>query len=199
MEGHLISHSNLFSGYQRRCMYQIYMWCKYFFYCMNIGWIVDWSDVCWIGWNELIRIGVIMINVNRFGISVIPDYRIFAPNFFNFENIFALRIFENIPASKVFTFTLHCAMPWQASPCRRFLTSWWLSRRCQFPCSQICETKNFFAQNMPKTIDWLESQSTRVPDVCPSTDGKTIWIESYLTQVTGVCPSTDAETIWLES
>ena len=28
---------------------------------------------------------------------------------------------------------------------------------CQFPCSQNCETRNFFAQNMPKTIDLLES------------------------------------------
>ena len=80
---------------------------------------------------------------------------------------------------------------------------------CQFPCSQNCETRNLFAQNMPKTIDWLESQSTwvnwlepqstRVPDVCPSTDSETIWIKSYSTRVPGVCPSTNANTIRLES
>ena len=70
---------------------------------------------------------------------------------------------------------------------------------CRFPCSQNCETRNFFAQIMPETIDWLESQSTRVPDICPSTDGKPIWIESYSTRVTSVCPSTNAETIQLES
>ena len=80
---------------------------------------------------------------------------------------------------------------------------------CQFLCSQNCETLNFFAQNMPKTIDWLESQSTRVnwlesqltrvPDVCPSTDGKTIWLNSYSTRFPGICLSTDTETIRLES
>ena len=42
-----------------------------------------------------------------------------------------------------------------------FLNTW--RPTCQFPCSQNCETHNFFAQNMPETIDWLEYQSTRVP------------------------------------
>ena len=34
-----------------------------------------------------------------------PKLHIFAPNFFNFEIIFALRIFETFVASNVFTFT----------------------------------------------------------------------------------------------
>ena len=42
---------------------------------------------------------------------MIPNYIFFAPNFFNFEIILALIIFENFVASKVFTFTFHCAMP----------------------------------------------------------------------------------------
>ena len=81
--------------------------------------------------------------------------------------------------------------------------------RCQLPCSQNCDTRNFFAQNMPETTDllkshptavnWLESQSPWVPDVCLLTDGKTIWFKSSLTQVPGVCPSTDTETNRLES
>ena len=80
---------------------------------------------------------------------------------------------------------------------------------CQFPCYQDCETRNLFAQNMPETIDginsqltrahWLESQLTRVSDVCPLTNGKTIWLNSYSTRVTGVCPSTEAQTIQLDS
>ena len=77
---------------------------KNLFYCKNIGWIIDWSDV--------IRFGVIRVNVNRVRIFVIPNYRIFATNFFNFRIIFALIIFENVVASKVFTFTFCCAMPW---------------------------------------------------------------------------------------
>ena len=81
--------------------------------------------------------------------------------------------------------------------------------RCQLPCSQNCDTRNFFAQNMPETTDllkshptavnWLESQSTQVLDVCPSTNGKTIWLESYSTRVTGLCLSTDNDSIRLES
>ena len=43
---------------------------------------------------------------------------------------------------------------------------------CLFLCSQNCETWKFFAQNMPKTIDWLESQLTQVPILCLSTDGE---------------------------
>ena len=80
---------------------------------------------------------------------------------------------------------------------------------CQFPCSQNYETRNFFTQNMPETIDWLESQatwvnwiesqSTQVPDVCPLTDNKNICIDSCSTWVPGVCPPIDAETIRLKS
>ena len=83
----------------------------------------------------------------------------------------------------------------------------------QFLCSQNCEIRIFFAQNMPETIDlspiclsvdrrwnyWLEFQPTRVPDICPSTDAETIWLESQPTRILDVCPSTDGETIWLES
>ena len=52
------------------------------------------------------------------------------------------------------------------------------ARVCQFPCSQNCETRNFFAQNITENIDWLESHSTRVN-----------WIESQSTQVPDVCSS----------
>ena len=55
-------------------------------------------------------------------------------------------------------------------------------KNVEFLCSQNCETPNLFAHNMPETIDWLESQLTRVPDVYPSTDGKfsssPVWFES---------------------
>ena len=75
---------------------------------------MDLSDVCQIVWNGLIRFGVIWINVNRFGIFVILNYRIFAPNFFNFNIIFAFSIFGNFVASRIFTFTFFYAMPQQA-------------------------------------------------------------------------------------
>ena len=82
------------SGYWRRCVYQMYRWCQYLFYHMNIGWIMDWSDVCWLGFNGFIQVGAILINVNRVGIFVIPSYRIFAPNVFNLKIISAVSIFE---------------------------------------------------------------------------------------------------------
>ena len=82
---------------------------KNLFYCKNIGWIIDWSDV--------IRFGVIRINVNRVRIFVIPNYRIFATNFFNFRIIFALIIFENVVASKVFNFTFFCSMQKRPAVC----------------------------------------------------------------------------------
>ena len=53
---------------------------------------------------------------------------------------------------------------------------------CQLPCSQNCETRNFFAQNMPKTIDWAESQSTRAH-----------WLESQSNRVLNVCPLTNGK------
>ena len=99
------------NGYRRRSMYQMYWHCQYLLYCTSIGWIMEWSDICWIVWNELILIGVIRINVNWFKIFVIPNYRIFAPKFFNFVIIFALSIFENFVASKVFAFRFHSVMP----------------------------------------------------------------------------------------
>ena len=128
-----ISKECLWSGYRQRCVYQMYgrnvsisscrrsMSCyillfftpwKNIFYCTDIGWIIDWSVVFQIGWNELILVGVFQINVNRVGIFVIPNYRIFAPNLFNFKNIFSLNIFGNVVACKVFTLTFRCAMPW---------------------------------------------------------------------------------------
>ena len=47
-------------------------------------------------------------------IDVIKNYRIIAPNFFNFKIILALSIFENAVASRVFDFNFRCAMPWRA-------------------------------------------------------------------------------------
>ena len=89
-------------GYWRRCMYQMYRRCQYLFYCTNIVWIINWSDICWIGCYGLIRFGVIWINMSQVGIYLILNHRIFAPNFFNFEINFALRIFEFFFAFKVF-------------------------------------------------------------------------------------------------
>ena len=57
---------------------------------------------------------MIQINVNRSRIFVISNYRIFAPNFFNFKIIFALSIFENFVASKVFFFNFRYYMPRQS-------------------------------------------------------------------------------------
>ena len=96
-----------------------YLWSGYriwqhLFYCKNIGWIIDWSDVCKIVWNNLIQVGVIWIDVNRVGIFVISNYRIFTPKMFNIKTIFALRIFENVVDSKVLAFTFCCAMPWKS-------------------------------------------------------------------------------------
>ena len=43
---------------------------------------------------------------------MIQNYRIFAPNFFNFKIISVLSIFKNIFDSKVFNFTFFCTMPY---------------------------------------------------------------------------------------
>ena len=61
---------------------------------------MDWSDtgVIWINMN---RVRIFLIPVYNW-VGTIPIYKIFAPNFFNFRIIFALSIFENIVASKVF-------------------------------------------------------------------------------------------------
>ena len=40
--------------------------------CTNIGWIMDWSDVCQIFWNGFIWFSVIRISVNWVGIFLIP-------------------------------------------------------------------------------------------------------------------------------
>ena len=103
----------LWSGYWSSFMYQIYRWWKYLFYFTNNGWIIYWSDVCRIIWNKLIRVGVIRFNVNRVRIFVIPNYRIFVPNIFNFKIIFALSIFENVVASRFLTLNFCCVMPQQ--------------------------------------------------------------------------------------
>ena len=97
--------------YQRRCMYQVYRRWQCLFYLMNFGWIMDWSDICRIVWDGLIQVGVIWINVNRFGIFMIPNYRISAPNFFNFKIIFSLSISEIFVASRVLTLNFWCSMP----------------------------------------------------------------------------------------
>ena len=71
---------------------------------------MDLSDAFLIFWNGLNQVGVIRINVNRSRIflipiynqvGVIPIYICFEPNFFNFEIIFELIIFETFFASKV--------------------------------------------------------------------------------------------------
>ena len=112
VEVHLLSHlKNIWSRYRRRFMYQMYRWCKYLFYCKNIGWIIYLYDFFQFSLNGLIQVGVIRINVNWFGIFVIPNYIIFAPNFFIFKIIFVIRIFEIFVASKVFTFIFCCAVP----------------------------------------------------------------------------------------
>ena len=65
----------------------------------------------------MIRIGVIQVIrvvIDVIWIKVIQDYRIFANNIFNFKIIITLSIFENSVVSRVFTFTLCCAMPWRS-------------------------------------------------------------------------------------
>ena len=68
---------------------------------------------------------MIWINVNRVRIFVIPNYRMFAPKVFNFENIFALSIFDFF-ASKVFIFTFNCAMPRRVPICDILKPSDWV-------------------------------------------------------------------------
>ena len=51
--------------------------------------------------------------MNQVRIFVIPNYRIFAPNFLNFKITFTLIIFQTFVASKVFTITFCCAIPRQ--------------------------------------------------------------------------------------
>ena len=120
-------------------------WKKHIFYCTNIGRIIDWPDVCWIVWNELIQVSVIRRDMNRVGIFVIPNYRFFAPNFFNFKIIFAFSIFDNVVASQVF----HCHFPlWHAMyiPCRWDLKSWLTIKRC---CScLLCYTMGLWSQGV---------------------------------------------------
>ena len=111
-------------------MYQIYRRWQHIFCWANIRWIIYWYGVCIIVWNESVQVGVIWINVDWVGIFAIPNHRIFAPNLFNFKTIFVLRFFENIVASKVFTFSflLYHSM---TILCRRYLTSFWKIWRCQ--------------------------------------------------------------------
>ena len=55
---------------------------------------------------------MIWIDVNRVGIILIPNYRIFVRSFFNFKIIFALRIFENnFASSRVFTLNFFWGVP----------------------------------------------------------------------------------------
>ena len=97
------------------CVCQIPIPCQYTRKCTNVGWIIDWYDVCQIGRDYLILFRIIWIDLIQVGVDVIQidaiqNYRIFAPNFFNFEIILALSIFENYVASRVFNFTFFCAM-----------------------------------------------------------------------------------------
>ena len=93
----------------------MYRWCQYLLYCTNINSTIDRSSVCQIIWNELNSVVVIRINVNQVGLFVIPNYRIFAPNFLNFKIIFVLSIFEKVFATKVLPSTFSCAIPRQSS------------------------------------------------------------------------------------
>ena len=86
----------LISKYWWSVYWRMFQWCQYLFYFVNIIWIMDWSNVCRVGWNGLIWVRVILINVNQVEIffiliynwvGLIPIYRIFA-NFFNIEIIF---------------------------------------------------------------------------------------------------------------
>ena len=89
----------------------MYVKWKYILYYTNIGWIIDWSNVCLIVWNGLIWVIVIRINVNQLGIFVIPNYRILRPKF-QLQNYCCAQHFWNFFASNVFTCTFHCAMSW---------------------------------------------------------------------------------------
>ena len=112
---------------------------QYLFYFTNIGWVMDWSDVCQIFWIELIWVGLISINVNWVGIflipilnwvGVIPTYRIFAPKIFNLKIILrsALLIFFCLQGYLLaFHFSFYHAV---AIPLRRHLASFLLSQRC---------------------------------------------------------------------
>ena len=69
-----------------------------------------WSGVCqsrrnWFGVNQagVIWVGVIGLNMN---------FRVFAPNLFNFKIILAPRVFEKAVAPSVFTYCF--TIPWRA-------------------------------------------------------------------------------------
>ena len=64
----------------------------------------------WVNLIGLIWIDVIWVSVDVIWIDAIQNYRIFAPNFFNFKIILATKVFENYVASRVFTFVFssHC-------------------------------------------------------------------------------------------
>ena len=129
MEGHLISHTKILV---ERVPEEVYVpnvsAIKYLFYCTDIGWIMDWSNVCLIGLNVLIRVGVTWINVYQVRIFWIPNYTIVMPNFFKIKIIFALNNFDNFLASKVFILNFHCDMPC-ISPVDNI---WWTSDQVKY-------------------------------------------------------------------
>ena len=62
----------------------------------------------------MIQIDVILVGVDLILIDVIQNYRIFAPNFFNFNIILTPSIFLNAVAFRVFTFTFLRNIPRRA-------------------------------------------------------------------------------------
>ena len=118
---------DLLSRYRRRCMYLMYCQRKYLLYLTNIGWIIDRSDVCRIVLNELIRVGMIWINVNRVGTFVIQNYRTFCPTlpfqFFNGQHFRKCYCLQRIHFHLLICHTM-------SSPCRQYLTIWKRSQRC---------------------------------------------------------------------
>ena len=97
--------------YWWRVYQRMYRQCQYLFCYINVGWIMDWYNVCLIVWNGFIWVGVIHINMNSVDLflikiynwfSVVLIYIIYAPNVFNLKIMLALIIFENFVVSKDF-------------------------------------------------------------------------------------------------
>ena len=144
--------------FMRCCVLWFYSPGQSIFYWTSIGWIIDWYDVCQIVRTELIQVGMIWIDVNRVRIFVIPNYRIFAPNFFNLKIIFTLSIFENVVVSKVFTFILFCSML-RSAPVGKDPTSLW--QRVPIPqcflvgfCHQYSVQHRYSSQFQYHYTDW---------------------------------------------
>ena len=128
----------LWIRYQKRCFNQMYqrhmsisscrqcMICcilrftthwQYIFYWLDISWIIDWSDVFIIGWNELIQARVIWIDVNWVWVFVISIYRMFVRNFFSLK-IISRSAFSKLLLPPKFNLSLF------AAPCHKNNLYW---------------------------------------------------------------------------